>query len=494
MTSNLGQFAAGVVSWRRLIAAMPDDEGRWTVFENAAHEVATYVVKGLDRVEAADQLHQMATANGLDNTDAVQEIIADAFGDIEQRVRDKPKTNGSGNGHDTSHHEQQLKPTPPRKATPYIPPNAADIPKRQWLYGMHYMRGIVTATVAPGGFGKTTLSLHEAISMAVAGSRVWYISAEDDRDEIDRRIAAHMQQYETKPFDLLQRLFVDDKTSFPFKIAKAGNNNGVQFDEGALSAFEDSIGFERIDVVILDPFISFHYLNENDTAAMDALVKRLGDIALRYACCIELSHHVRKPSMGQIEITVYDARGAGAIVNAVRSCRVLNQMTRTAAEVAKIVPAERFRYIRIDSGKRNMAPPENARWCRLVNIELPNGDRVQALEAWAYPIDVTTDDDKTWLRVVLTKPLRAQSQSPNWIGIKVAARFGLDLENKDHIIAINGKLKRWAAEKLIARDDKLLDENRKPKAHWVLGEKAKLEAPSTPTAAADLELELPLDA
>ena len=120
--------------------------------------------------------------------------------------------------------------------------------------------------------------------------------------------------------------------SFAFKIARTDRNNSIVFDVPALTAFEQSIELARIDVVILDPFISFHNVPENDTGAMDAVVKRLGEVSARQRCNIELSHHVRKPSMGQAEITVYDARGAGSIVNAVRSCRVLNQMSKAVAE------------------------------------------------------------------------------------------------------------------------------------------------------------------
>jgi RecA-family ATPase len=489
MTDSLGQFAQGVASWRKLMAAMPDEQGRWRVFEDAAFEIARYVPKGLDRVEAVDQLQDIATAHGLADVDEIQQIIADVFRGVEfeRTILDDdepPRTNG---------HDKTVR-APSRRATPYIPPEPADIPKRQWLYGVHYMRGVVTATVAPGGFGKTTLSLFEAVTMAVNGYRVWYISAEDDRDEIDRRIAAHCKHHDVKPFDLAQRLYVDDKKSFPLKIAKM-SRTGVVFDDAALAEFESAIELAKIDVVILDPFISFHYLPENDTAAMDALVKRLGDIANRRQCCIELSHHVRKPSMGQIEITVYDARGAGAIVNAVRSCRVLNQMARTAAEVARINPEDRSRYIRIDSGKRNMAPPESARWGMLVNIEIANGDRVQALEKWSYPIDVTTDDDKTWLRVVLgDKALRASSQSADWIGHKVAERFNLNsTEVKADIITINRKIARWEKEGLIEAVQ-LPDENRKPRKHWGLGPKAKGDKTNSRSAAIEVDdLLLPLD-
>lgn len=99
MTSGLGQFAAGVASWRRLMASMPDDEGRWSIFSNAAHEIAGYVGKGLDRVEAADQLHAMATAHGLTDIDTVQQIITDAFNEIEHVPDDEPPRATNGNGH-----------------------------------------------------------------------------------------------------------------------------------------------------------------------------------------------------------------------------------------------------------------------------------------------------------------------------------------------------------------------------------------------------------
>jgi hypothetical protein len=93
--SDLGQFAAGVASWRKLMAVMPDDEGRWKVFGNAAREIARYVPKGLDRTVAVDELQDIAVAYGLHDQDEVQRIVADAFHGIEPIPDDnRPKTNG----------------------------------------------------------------------------------------------------------------------------------------------------------------------------------------------------------------------------------------------------------------------------------------------------------------------------------------------------------------------------------------------------------------
>jgi hypothetical protein len=407
-------------------------------------------------------------------------------------------TNGGGyvNGHDANGHiaedmsaftdlwQPPGESTAPKPITtlPYNLPDPANIPPREWLYGWHYMRTIVTATVAPGGFGKTTLSLHEVLNMVTQPSqlRVWYVSGEDDTVEIDRRIAAHCKERldaqgrvtrkEITAADIGDRLFVDDKMTFPLKIAKSGKT-GIEFDTVALDLFERVIVSFAIDVVILDPFISFHLLSENDTAAMDALVKRLGEIALRTRSCIELSHHVRKPGLLQSEITVYDARGAAAIVNAVRSCRVLNQMSVEEAKQAKIPPAQRGTYIRVDSGKRNMAPPEKAHWLHLISVEIANGDRVQAIEPYKFSPQSATMADDDWCRLVASqKSYRADSRSDEWFGHEVAKHFNRDSAEKGDLIWIQKQIARWVtgdgARKPVLRKVQRLDEHRKPRIYF----------------------------
>jgi AAA domain len=57
---------------------------------------------------------------------------------------------------------------PPRVITPtrFVWRDPSLIPRRQWLYGKHYIRKFVSATFAPGGLGKTSLVLVEAVAMA----------------------------------------------------------------------------------------------------------------------------------------------------------------------------------------------------------------------------------------------------------------------------------------------------------------------------------------
>src|SRR5262249_38733411 len=116
---------------------------------------------------------------------------------------------------------EEREPKPQRHATAYVAPDPASIPKRAWLFGGHYIRQAATATVAPGGYGKTTLQIFEVVSMVGLGLKVWYLSGEDPKVEIDRRIAAHCQQHNLELKDQPGRLYVDDRNSFPFFIGKS---------------------------------------------------------------------------------------------------------------------------------------------------------------------------------------------------------------------------------------------------------------------------------
>jgi hypothetical protein len=96
---ELGRFSEGFAMWRQILGAVAPDD-RLKIFANAASEVAGYVAKGLDKVAAADELTDMAIGCGLDDTDAVQATIVEAFKNGHQhglaadaRSANRPKPN-----------------------------------------------------------------------------------------------------------------------------------------------------------------------------------------------------------------------------------------------------------------------------------------------------------------------------------------------------------------------------------------------------------------
>ena len=90
------------------------------------------------------------------------------------------------------------------------------------------------------------------------------------------------------------------------------------------------------------------------------VIREFARIANVTECAVEIVHHTRKPAPGQEELGVLDSRGAGAIINAVRSARVLNTMSKAEADKVGVDEVDRRLYFRIDRGKANMAPPAAA--------------------------------------------------------------------------------------------------------------------------------------
>ena len=108
------------------------------------------------------------------------------------------------------------------------------IPTREWLYGHHLIRKFASATIAPGGVGKTTLGIAEEIAMAAHRPflgvsvprplRVWSWNLEDPAEETERRIHAVCLHHNITERDLGGRLFVSSGRDQPCVIARSDRN------------------------------------------------------------------------------------------------------------------------------------------------------------------------------------------------------------------------------------------------------------------------------
>ena len=159
-------------------------------------------------------------------------------------------------------------------------------------------------------------------------ARVWMWNGEDPRDELDRRIEAAMLHYGLNPADVEGYLFTDVGREMPDHHRDADPARR-DHREPVVDAVIATIRQNRIDVLIIDPFIKSHKVTENDNNAMDMVATEWAHIADVTNCAIELLHHPRKT--GGIDVSVEDGRGAGAVVSASRSARVLNHMSREDA-------------------------------------------------------------------------------------------------------------------------------------------------------------------
>jgi hypothetical protein len=368
---------------------------------------------------------------------------------------------------------EQYQPSPSTTPKPVIGSwwrDPATIPPREFLYGRHYIRRAIGATIAAGGRGKTTLSVYEAVTMTAGRNlvtgvplpdgplRAWVLNGEEDQDELDRRVAAVCQRYRVTQADLGGRLFVQSVSDHPMRIATIGNGQPI-ISAAVQKHMVEFVGDNRIDVFMVDPLISFHGVVENDNSHMDLVVKQgFGVIANKTASAGELFHHPGKPKPGQVDTTVEDGRGASAVLWAVRGARVLNFMTPAEAEKLGMSDDERKLHVRIANGKANMAPLGKAEWMKIEVENLPNGDQVACSSPWQPPNpfdDITFADMELAQRLARTGAYRDDVRSPEWFGYALAPHLNLAVsykganEPKD-LAKLKSIIKTW-------KDNKALD-------------------------------------
>lgn len=357
-------------------------------------------------------------------------------------------------------------------ATPFTWRDPSLIPKREWLYGKHLLRKFVSVDVAAGGVGKSSLKIGEAIALASGrdlydkglpegACTVWLWNLEDPHEEMERRIHATANRFKINPDELADRLYVDSGRDQPLIIA-ADTQDGTKINAPVVEALINEMLARKIDVLIVDPFVSSHAVSENDNNAIDIVAKEWNVIADRTGAAINLVHHVRKGN--GVEANADSARGASSLIGKARSVLVYNRMSREDAESLGVDQDERKFHFKVENDKANLAPPEHADWYRMNNVDLPNGDGIGVACPWSPP-DVF---DGVQLQHLIQAQARiadgkwrADMQAANWAGLPVMQILGLDPQDRSSKKRVSRILKKWTAEGrfeiVIDKDQKRMD-------------------------------------
>ncbi|SKA31150.1 bifunctional DNA primase/polymerase [Consotaella salsifontis] len=473
----------------------------------------------LSRDEAEDRLFGAAIANGLLETDGDREVRAKIRRGLEAGMnhpRDIPEPTfredntrlvdvkqmiatglakgggaasiewGSGKIDDTAPAGGEATDDSPIVLTPFAWVDPSTLPRREFAFGQHYIRKYVSVTVAPGGIGKTSNSIVEALAMASGKAlngvappqrlRVWLFNAEDPRDELDRRIMAACIHFGLTREDIDGYLFVDSGREQEVVVAIDDRRTGLKIQRPIVEAVVQQLAKNRIDVAIIDPFVSTHGVNENDNGAIDKVAKLWAQIANDANCAIDIVHHLRK--VADREATVDDARGAVSLIGAARSVRVLNRMTEDQAKAASLSPDDRFGYFSITYGKANLTPlSHRADWRHIVSVGLGNGrqrhargnvamlkqDHAPVVTAWQLPTKADMIKGVPAEQIDLIKARAAgmsltyNYQSKDWIGHQVADILQIDLPEGRAKSAEHARIERmidaWIDDGVLMRED-----------------------------------------
>jgi hypothetical protein len=287
---------------------------------------------------------------------------------------------------------------------------------RGWLLGNSFCRCFVSSLQGDGGVGKTALRYLQMLSLAAKRAltgehvfqrcRVLIVSLEDGPDELRRRLLAARLHHKIGLPDIEGWLFIAAIGRAAGKLV-APDNQGRPVVSDLAAKLEQTIIARRIDMVLLDPFIKTHAVNENDNRAIDEVAQVLNDLCEKHYIAIDVPHHMSKGPADPGNAN--RGRGASSLKDALRLVRTATVMTAEEAQSLGVSEADRRRLFRVDDAKLNVAPVSEAKWFKLVGVNIgnatdlyPAGDNVQTVELWKPP-GLFTDISVPDLNAILDK-------------------------------------------------------------------------------------------
>lgn len=260
-------------------------------------------------------------------------------------------------------------------------------PEREWLVTDRLPLGVVGLLAAAGGTGKSMATLQLAVSVCTGvpwlqmpmgePGTVMIFSAEDDRDEVHRRLARVVGMYRDNVtgYGLLdhnawdehdesirRRLFVFDRVGENNQLTRKlhGTTERTEFAERVIRTAHQAPEPPRL--IVLDPLSRFDGGDPNDNADGTRLVEAAEQIRKQTGATVLLPHHVAKASMKDSEAGQEAVRGASGLVDGARWVGLLQTMGTDTAKNFGIDETEAGRYVRFSTPKANYSAPWGALW------------------------------------------------------------------------------------------------------------------------------------
>lgn len=172
-------------------------------------------------------------------------------------------------------------------------------PEQDWLVHQMIPGSNVTLLYGDGGTGKSLLALQLAAAVAGGGlmwlnrcpkpGRALYLSAEDERAELHRRLARIARQ-QGLPLEAFANLTVASLAGDDALLA-AVNRDGTLTASALYREIESKVSANRPGLVVLDTLADLFPGNENDRAQVRQFVRLARNIALTYKCAIVVLAH-----------------------------------------------------------------------------------------------------------------------------------------------------------------------------------------------------------
>lgn len=264
---------------------------------------------------------------------------------------------------------------------------------RRWLYNRLLLTGGVTAILAAGAVGKSSLALtlaaHGALGLDFGGygcrhavKSIVY-NGEDDVEEQSRRLLAICMLYGFDYETVSQSVILLSEEEVELRLVTM-TNNGASPNEMIISAIVDLAIANKVGLIVLDPLVDIHSVNEGDSTHMNIVMRTIKRVAKMADCAVLVMHHTTKGGTEKQEQRIGNmdiSRGSSAIVYKSRVAFTLVTASQQDAETYGLQDGERKQWIRMDDAKMNLTlETENALWFKKHGVKIESGDVVGVLK------------------------------------------------------------------------------------------------------------------
>lgn len=211
-----------------------------------------------------------------------------------------------------------------------------------WLINSMIPAGTVTLLSGDGGSGKSLLALNLAISVASGGKLKWlnyqpahgsalYIGAEDDMNEIHRRISRLTAGNFDLEYNDLKDLHIASLANRDALLSIVDPKTNTLYPSPLFQQIVTKVDAERPSLVVLDTLADLFPANENDRASARQFIGQLRKMAVDFDTTVVLLSHPSLSGMASGSGT----SGNTAWSNSVRSRLYLQRITEDGYEPDK---------------------------------------------------------------------------------------------------------------------------------------------------------------